>query len=188
MISSETRIWFISDTHFCHNKDFLYTPRGFTNIADHDITLMHNWNSVVAPDDIVYHLGDVILSNTEKGIEILKRLNGQIHIIRGNHDTEAKINLYKDCPNVVEVVDAKYLTIGKKYHFYLSHYPTITSNFDDGKNIHKAIINIFGHTHQIEKFYNNNPFMYCVCADAHHNAPVEFSTIVQDIKAQLEKE
>ena len=33
----------------------------------------------------------------------LKRLNGRIHIIIGNHDTDTRIDLYKQCPNVVSV-------------------------------------------------------------------------------------
>ena len=27
-------IYLTSDTHFCHNKDFLYEPRGFQSIGD----------------------------------------------------------------------------------------------------------------------------------------------------------
>ena len=76
-------IYFTSDTHFCHNKEFLYKPRGFSNIEEHDKKIIENWNNIIEKDDIIYHLGDVMLNNNEKGLEYLKSLNGEIHIILG---------------------------------------------------------------------------------------------------------
>ena len=77
----ENKIWFVSDTHFGHQKEFLWGPRGFESSKEHDEAVIRNWNSVVAPEDIVYHLGDVMLGDNEYGLECLKRLNGKIHII-----------------------------------------------------------------------------------------------------------
>lgn len=74
-------IYLTSDTHFCHNKDFLYEPRGFQSIEEHDEAIVKNWNSIVTPDDEVYHLGDVMLNDNTKGLGYLKQLNGKIHII-----------------------------------------------------------------------------------------------------------
>ena len=76
-------IYFTSDTHFCHNRPFLYEPRGFKSIEEHDETIVTNWNSIVKPEDEVYHLGDVMLIDNEKGIKYLKSLNGKIHLILG---------------------------------------------------------------------------------------------------------
>ena len=99
----KNNIWFVSDTHFGHQKDFLFGPRGFTNFEEHDTAIIENWNSVVAPNDEVYHLGDVMLGDNEHGIECLKKLNGKIHILIGNHDTDTRIELYSQCPNVVSI-------------------------------------------------------------------------------------
>jgi len=41
------------------------------------------WNGQVDHDDIVYYLGDLCYKNPEKYIS---KLNGEIHIIPGNHD------------------------------------------------------------------------------------------------------
>jgi len=56
----------ISDTHFGHaniltfkKKDGTLLRSGFKDITDHDLELVKRWNSVVAPNDKVYHLGDV---------------------------------------------------------------------------------------------------------------------------------
>ena len=185
----DKKIWFTSDTHFCHNKPFLYEPRGFKSIEEHDETIVRNWNSIVKPEDEVYHLGDVMLIDNEKGIKYLKSLNGKIHLILGNHCTDTRIELYKQCPNIVSIDYAKEIKIGKNY-FWLCHYPTITANYDDNKPWAKHLINIYGHTHQTEKFYKIketleiNPYMYCVCLDAHNNRPVELNEIIEDIKNQ----
>lgn len=179
-------IYFTSDTHFCHNKEFIYKPRGFSNIEEHDKTIIENWNKIVNKDDIIYHLGDVMLNDNEKGLESLKSLNGEIHIIRGNHCSNTRIELYKTLSNIVEVTYATMIKY-KKCHFYLSHYPTITANDIDNSPYHKNIINLFGHTHQKNKFYNDNPYMYCVCLDAHNNYPVSIEQIIKDIKNKKEE-
>jgi calcineurin-like phosphoesterase family protein len=177
----EKKIWFVGDTHFGHDQPFIWESRGFASVQEHDTKIIENWNSIIAPDDEVYHLGDVMLGDNEHGLECLKKLNGHIHIIRGNHDSEARIALYKTCTNVVEVCDAKQLKLGK-HHFYCCHYPAITANFDDDKPWAQHLINLFGHTHQQTKFYNDNPYMYCVGLDAHNNYPVKLEQIIDDIR------
>ena len=174
-------IYFTSDTHFCHNKEFIYKPRGFSNIEEHDKAIIENWNKIINKDDIIYHLGDVMLNDNEKGLNYLKSLNGEIHIILGNHCTDTRIKLYQTCFNVIEVTYATIIKY-KKCSFYLSHYPTITANDIDTSPYHKNLINIYGHTHQKTKFYNDNPYMYCVCLDAHNNYPVSIEQIIEDIK------
>lgn len=179
------KIFFISDTHFGHQRSFLWEPRGFNSIEEHDEAIIKNWNEVVGPEDEVWHLGDVMLNDNDHGLECVKRLNGKIHLILGNHDTDTRCNLYQKCSNIVSIDYAKEIKIGKHY-FWLSHYPTITANYDDDKPWAKHLIDIYGHTHQQTKFYNGNPYMYCVCLDAHNNYPVELGQILKDIKEQKE--
>ena len=195
----EKKIWFVSDTHFGHSKEFLWAPRGFNSSFEHDAAIIKNWNEVVGPDDDVYHLGDVMLEDNEYGLKCLKQLKGHIHIIIGNHDTDTRIELYKQCHNVVEITYSKLLKINKQL-LWLCHYPTITANYDDNKPWAKHLINIYGHTHQQSKFFSlgnsavaaefgvlqhdkKNPYMYCVCLDAHNNKPVELQEIIDDIRS-----
>ena len=177
----EKKIWFTSDTHFGHNKEFLYTPRGFNSIEEHDAAIIKNWNELISPQDEVYLLGDVMLNDNEHGLECIKQLNGKIHLILGNHDTQGRVLLYEECSNIIEIVFAIELRVNKNY-FFLCHYPVITANYDDQKPWAKHLINIYGHTHQQNKFYNENPYMYCVCLDAHNNKPVELNEIINDIR------
>lgn len=174
-------IFFTSDTHFCHNQGFLYEPRGFSSIEEHDETIVENWNKVVKPEDRVIHLGDVMLNNNEKGIEYIKRLNGEICIVWGNHDTDARKELLSALPNVIVLGYAHVIKHGK-FSLYLSHYPTLTANYDD-KRLSQHVINLHGHTHQQANFlYPNNPFMYHVGVDSHNCTPVHIDEVMTDIR------
>lgn len=54
--------------------------------------MIENWNGVVRPKDRVYHVGDFALVRGPRSkdlvSQLVKRLNGQIHLILGNHDEE----------------------------------------------------------------------------------------------------
>lgn len=181
--------FFTSDTHFCHDRGFLYQPRGFISINEHDEQIIENWNSVVQPDDTVYHLGDTMLNNNDKGIEYLNKLNGSIWLIRGNHDTKERIwRIYHECPNIHYLEGgseffATYASVIKVngYTFYLSHYPTITSSVENMAPLKHHTINLHGHTHSKNKFYNDIPFCYNIALDAHNNFPVSVEEIIDDI-------
>lgn len=172
-------IYFTSDLHFCHDRQFIYGPRGFNSIKEHDETIVKNWNSIVQSDDTVYILGDLMLNNNEKGIEYLRQLNGFKFFIRGNHDTDNRKQLYQD-NGILSIGDAHYMKYNG-YHFYLSHYPTLTGNLEK-ESLKQMTLNLFGHTHQKDKFYEDRPYMYCVGLDAHNCFPVSIDTIIEDMK------
>lgn len=144
--------------------------------------IIERWNSIVKPDDMVFHLGDTMLSDNNKGIECFKRLNGQICLIYGNHDTNNRIELiHKELPSIITLGYA-HLFKYKKISIYLSHYPTLTSNTDDSHLWHR-VINLHGHTHQKTNFlYPDNPFIYHVGVDSHNCYPVNIEEVIADIK------
>lgn len=180
-------VFFTSDPHFCHDKDFVYAARGFENIDEMNAEIVRRWNERVMPDDDVYVLGDLTLGDVEEGLRLIAKLNGYLHIIRGNHDTDTKANRYLELPNVVSV---EFATIYKykKAIFWLSHYPTITANYDDDKPWAQHLVCLFGHTHQISPFYEiakhtgENPYMYNVGMDAHNCTPISIEEIMSDIR------
>lgn len=176
-------IWLTSDTHFGHDKDFIYSPRGFRNVAEMDKTLIENWNKVIKPNDTVYHLGDLMLGDNQNGLKCLNQLNGHINIILGNHDSANRAKLYSAVlGSKADILGYATLLKYKGYIFYLSHYPTITSNNDIDKPLKAKIINLCGHTHQQENFYDNIPTIYHVGVDSHNNTPVALDTIIEDIQ------
>lgn len=186
-MEKKPKIFFTSDTHFGHNKDFLFGPRGFSNWIEHGEAIVENWNSVVSQEDTVYHLGDIALTkeNEAQAIEWINRLHGTIFWVAGNHDTDGRIEEFtKRCPNVHFIGYAHRLKIDG-YSLYLSHFPTITENFGE-TFLKKMVINLFGHTHQKDKFYGDYANMYNVALDAHDNFPVEFNEIIHDLREHVE--
>lgn len=80
--------YFISDTHFGHESRIRLANRPFSSVDEMDEQLIENWNSRVGPEDTVYHLGDFCFRNARGAEHYRSRLNGTIHLIRGNHDSQ----------------------------------------------------------------------------------------------------
>lgn len=180
------KIFLCSDWHFNHNQPFIWQARGFTSVNEMNMVIIARHNSVVSPDDDVYVLGDLMLGKDD-GSNLIELMNGKLHIILGNHDSPAKIEKYKKLSNVVEICWATGFRY-RKYFFYLSHYPTITTNPDDNKSLHQKIINIFGHTHSNEIFYNNISYMYNVAMEAHDCFPVDIDEAIEQMKEKFKAE
>ena len=175
-------IWFTSDLHLSHDKEFLWGPRGFANQHEMNEALVENWNKVVKPNDIVYNLGDIALTDIEDALKYLKRLNGTHYWIYGNHDTKKKINYLIDETNNLYDIGYALTTKIDNQPFFLCHYPALTANFDS-KKFSQHVINLHGHTHQCTNWLQlNNPFMYHVGIDSHNNTPVHVDEVLADIK------
>lgn len=84
--------FFTSDTHFGHTNIIKYVKRPFKDAEEMNEALITNWNRVVGPTDIVYHLGDFAMGigpeKTRYVRNIRRRLNGGIHFYMGNHDPD----------------------------------------------------------------------------------------------------
>lgn len=178
-------IYLTSDTHFNHDREFIWGPRGFKNISIANYTLIRNWNSTVGPNDDVYMLGDFFLGKDIDFVkETLNKLNGRIHLIIGNHDTPAKLKIYTESDKVVEIVYATQIEY-KGRTFYLSHYPTLTADLNS--NPDRCVFGLFGHTHSKNKFFEDRPYMYNVAVDAHDNKPVSIEQVYNDIQDEIRK-
>ena len=178
-------IYVTSDLHLCHDRGFIYEPRGFQNIDDMNKTIIKNWNSIVKPEDDVYCLGDIMLNNNEAGLNFLKQLKGNIHIVLGNHDTDTRAKLYKTCYNVVEVELALKIKYNG-YHFFMTHYPCFTGNLEK-ESLKKCLCNLYGHTHQTTNFYQDIPFMYHVGMDSHNCTPISIDQVIIDMNKKVEE-
>ena len=180
------RIFVFSDAHFGHDREFLWGPRGFKSSIEHDEATIANWNSVVGPDDIVYHLGDLMLGDNEYGKRCVERLNGTIRLIRGNHDTDRRWNeVYPTIPNV-ELVGWADVIHYRKYHFYLSHFPTNTANLE-AESLHQCTLNIAGHTHSKDEFREDVPMYFNAAADANNNTPVLLDDVIEKMKEKAKE-
>lgn len=182
-----SKIFVTSDLHFGHDREFLWGPRGFKSSIEHDEAVIRNWNSVVEPEDTVYVLGDIMLGDNKHGIECMRRLNGHIHLIRGNHDTDHRwYEVYRTIGDNIRFGGCAELIHYRKYHFYLSHFPTMTGNLEK-ESLHQMTLNLFGHTHSKDKFYEDRPYMYNVSLDANNNTPVLLDDIIEHMKEKVKE-
>jgi calcineurin-like phosphoesterase family protein len=80
------RRWIISDTHFGHSNIQKHCRRP----ADVDAQMVANWQRLVEPDDLVYHLGDFYFTSGSGRTldEWVALLPGRKILVLGNHDSK----------------------------------------------------------------------------------------------------
>lgn len=137
-----SKIWFTSDNHFFHTRilEFQaeYKTRQGSTADEMNELMIEKWNSQVAKADTVYCLGDFSLGKTDNTEKIIQRLNGQIHLIKGNHDYWYTPSMQK---YFVSVSYYKEITIdGIK--IVLFHYPIMEWN-----KMHYGSFMLHGHVH-----------------------------------------
>lgn len=177
-----SKIFISSDCHFSHKNILQYEPssRGlFKTVEEMNEAIIFNWNNVVFPEDRIYILGDFFMGPLDKIEPILTRLNGHIILIRGNHDTPARINLYKE--HNIEVKDIDYISYKGKF-FILCHFPIESKEFANmiRKNNEETIF-LYGHIH------NNAPKGYVdgtyhVGMDTNNLTPITIEQIWRESK------
>lgn len=78
--------YFTSDTHFNHKNVIEYCNRPFSSVEEMNEVMTQNWNRRVRKNDTVYVIGDFIMGRRSDSFEIRNNLNGNIVLIRGDHD------------------------------------------------------------------------------------------------------
>jgi calcineurin-like phosphoesterase family protein len=142
--------FFISDTHFGHTNIIKYENRPFNTVGEMDEYIIKQWNSVVSDGDLVYHLGDFFLTYTDRQMEIFDRLDGDIILIRGNHDRQSDTKLIERI-GFKEVHDEYYLMEDGMVTL-LTHRPILNLAYMDKNEID---FNLHGHKHSVENQYSD---------------------------------
>jgi len=126
------RTFITSDHHFGHRNIILYASRPFNSVGQMNETMIKKWNDKVTNDDLVYHLGDLGLTNKKYFQYLGLKLKGRMIIISGNHD---KVRYLRDLGFAVrergETITIKNLI--------LSHEPL--------KPVPDGFVNVHGHIH-----------------------------------------
>tara|TARA_R110000744_G_scaffold56820_1_gene119754 strand:+ start:13294 stop:14076 length:783 start_codon:yes stop_codon:yes gene_type:complete len=131
--TDQCNIWFASDFHLDHDKEFVWGARGFENVVDHKNFIL--WRSNVAgtslqPDkkeNILVYLGDFSLSSTliktTRSLDFIAKSYDKVYYIPGNHESYIRnikktvrilknfINGYsiERCINFLRLKDQEYL-------------------------------------------------------------------------------
>ena len=170
-------IFLVSDTHFSHRgicsftlRDGVTPLRPWDDPAQMDEAMVEKWNAVVMPHDKVYHLGDVAIKS--KDLDIMRRLNGDKVLIRGNHDIFDMKDYAKHFRDIrgCHVLDGLIMT-------HIPLHPESLGRF--GCNIH-------GHLHANRVLLNDaiDPRYYNVSVEQTDFAPISFDVVKERILAQ----
>lgn len=155
----------ISDTHFYHHKIAEYCDRP----EDWDKVIVSNWNAVVEHNDVVFHLGDFAFGSKEMAKEKVESLNGQIILLKGNHDRHGT-GWYNDIG--IEVIKNPFLWKGDTHRILFSHVPQYPIDMD--------VINIHGHVHNIRPrdWERQNMRYINTSVEAIDYTPVKFKDLI----------
>lgn len=172
-------IYFTSDCHFNHKNILAYEPesRPFASIEEMNEAIIANWNGVVTNEDEVWVLGDFFMGQVTAIESILDRLNGKIHLVRGNHDQKNRMKIYE--ARGIDIHDIAYLPYKGRY-FILCHFPNESAEFvrmvvEDNSEV----VWLYGHIHgKAPKGYVNGT--YHVGADTNNLTPISIQQIWEE--------
>lgn len=86
--SPEHNVFFFSDPHLFHARDFVWKARGYNSVEEHYEAVINKLNEVVRPQDSLVCLGDWALNCDEAQFEeSIARVNCKtIYMLWGNHN------------------------------------------------------------------------------------------------------
>ncbi len=140
--------YYIADLHFFHEAlNRKMDCRGFANVEEMNEYMIQKWNGKVRRNDDVVVLGDLSWGKAKETNEVLKRLNGKLYLIQGNHDRfvsgrKALLDRFEWIKPYEELYDNTRKVI-------LCHYPIVCYNGQyrldkDGK---PRTYMLYGHVH-----------------------------------------
>lgn len=152
-------VFYTSDLHLGHK--LMARLRGFGEgpdaVAAHDAFIAFNWAAVVKPDDIVFVLGDLVVSSLTNALALLSGLPGRKQLILGNHDEGHPMHLdaWKKQKKYLEVFESVQPFARRKVdgvEFLLSHFPYSIDHTADVRYMQwrlrdEGMLLVHGHTH-----------------------------------------
>lgn len=180
-----TTVYYTADTHFSHALMLSPTAcnRPFSDVRDMDEFLIRAWNSVVKPDDVVYHLGDFSLGlhDADRVQTIFSRLMGRKCLVLGNHDYQRQNRIHPVIASLaweqpptqqLEIVDD-----GERV--FLCHYPCRT-----WPGFLKGAWHFYGHAHGEMPHYYRSRDIGVDCPDTRF-APRTFKQLTRPMKSAM---
>lgn len=186
------RLFFTSDTHFGHANIIKYCSRPYNDIQEMDEDLIQRWNNTVTPNDIVFHLGDFAFNVGDNIMTIIRRLNGHIYIVPGNHDNTIWVAIAKENPDKVTLCESIQLISVNHKEILLCHYPLLC--YAGSYRGTDAAIQLFGHVHSgpnsvtgldCQRLMYLQPTQYDVGVDNNNYTPISLEELLEKINDQM---
>ena len=185
-----TNTFLYSDPHFGHQGVCNFTRsdgsplRPWDRVEEMDEALVERFNKVVGPKDKVYFLGDVAMR--KPGLQVVKRLNGDLVLIKGNHDIfELKDYLsvgFRDI-RACHVLSGMIMTHIPVHHSSLARFGTNIHGHLHANRVYKAR-GVDARTGEVLYSDQIDPFYHCVCVEHTDYAPISFDDVKKRIKAE----
>jgi len=178
-------VWFTADTHFCHGNIVRFSGRPFKDAAQMNEEFIRRWNETVPKDGTVFHLGDFCLGGGREWDDIVRRLNGKIYLILGNHDFR---NIKKSFMSRFEMVTQQMTIRVGGQSIILNHNPFLAYG-----GAYRDTWQLFGHVHSgplsntgldLPRLKMLFPLQYDVGVDNNDFRPVSF----HEVKAKIEEQ
>lgn len=149
-------------THYGHSAIIKFTNRPYKSVDEMNQVFIDNWNKTVTKKDTVYHLGDFAFG--KDATPFLKRLNGNIVTIQGNHD-----------PKGFGVPYLELNAVGR--HWVMMHYP-----IEEWNRYWYGSLHVHCHTHKPEMCSAKQRFN--VGVDATNYTPISLDELAEHKNAE----
>lgn len=165
------KIFVIGDTHFNHEA---LATMFKTRPIDFESKIKKHWNNMISKDDIVIHLGDVMVGKHAEWDKIIPLLPGRKILCLGNHDNKPPLWYMK---NGFDFCCTKFNFDMYGLNLLFSHEPVYYENFD---------LNIHGHIHLEEhRRYIYDEKHYLFSLEKTDYLPRSLDSIIKDWKKSL---
>lgn len=174
----KTNIFFTADHHFGHANIIKFSERPFESLEQMNEELIKRWNERVGVNDTVCHLGDLSLGKPDFTKEILDRLNGNIHLIKGNHEG-ATLTYPKRFESIRDYHELKIdepENKNGKQKIILFHYGMRTWN-----GSHNGTWQLYGHSHGTLPD-DETALSFDVGVDCHNFYPISYEEVKEIMK------
>lgn len=157
----ESKVYFTSDLHLGHQRDFVWKARGYYSPKDHTQSIINGINQHVRESDMLFMTGDLCLNSSKEDVDqyLDSIVCKNILCLWGNHNNPHEKSIYNPTKQrivndfrVKEAYPIKYKNMTYLGHYFetsvngqfivLFHYPLISWNHSG-----KGSWAIVGHEH-----------------------------------------
>jgi calcineurin-like phosphoesterase family protein len=166
-----------SDSHFFSESVIKNNDRPFHDADEMNTWMIKCWNNIVPKNATVYHLGDFSFGNRARSADLLSKLNGTIHLTKGNHDLNFNTDDGFESISLIKKVRIHHRGIRRR--MILSHYPMMV-----WEGNHQGYVHCHGHCHG-SLHTDNHSLRYDVGVDCWNYVPVSAAKIFDIADKQI---
>lgn len=187
-------IYITSDLHVMHYgivgpDSFLRTRKHFKDVVEFEAHIIKTFNNKVKDNDTVIIAGDIAMNAQPKYIfDFLSKLNGQIILIKGNHDSSRDLNYIKKNNFTIDrnrpkfvIHDVGFILKHNKKVYHITHYPMDMGSYKSN------LRNLCGHIHDRVAPFPSSLNIGIDSPEVRHSRPFGEPVLIDEAAELLEK-